>query len=226
VIPSMAGQEVIGVLVVDDHAVVRRGLAAYLESADGIEAVAEAANGRDALVQLRRLATENRLPRVVLMDVLMPEMDGISAIGEILASYPDVRVVMLTSFGEVERVYAALQAGAAGYLLKDADPDEVAAAIRAAARGEVHLDPAVAGRLTRQLVSPPTGLASLTARERTVLALVARGLSNRQIAAELYISDRTARTHVSHVLTKLQLSSRTQAALVAIREGLIPPPSP
>jgi DNA-binding NarL/FixJ family response regulator len=224
--PSMAGQDVIGVLVVDDHAVVRRGLAAYLESADGIEAVAEAVNGRDALVQLRRLATENRLPKVVLMDVLMPEMDGISAIGEILASYPDVRVVMLTSFGEVERVYAALQAGAAGYLLKDADPDEVAAAIRAAARGEVHLDPAVAGRLTRQLVSPPTGLAALTARERTVLALVARGLSNRQIAAELYISDRTARTHVSHVLTKLQLSSRTQAALVAIREGLIPPPSP
>ncbi|HEY4420004.1 MAG TPA: response regulator transcription factor [Pseudonocardia sp.] len=224
--PSMAGQEVIGVLVVDDHAVVRRGLAAYLESADGIEAVAEAVNGRDALVQLRRLATENRLPKVVLMDVLMPEMDGISAIAEILASYPDVRVVMLTSFGEVERVYAALQAGAAGYLLKDADPDEVAAAIRAAARGEVHLDPAVAGRLTRQLVSPPTGLAALTARERTVLALVARGLSNRQIAAELYISDRTARTHVSHVLTKLQLSSRTQAALVAIREGLIPPPSP
>jgi DNA-binding NarL/FixJ family response regulator len=222
----MACQEVIGVLVVDDHAVVRRGLAAYLESADGIEAVAEAVNGRDALVQLRRLATENRLPKVVLMDVLMPEMDGISAIGEILASYPDVRVVMLTSFGEVERVYAALQAGAAGYLLKDADPDEVAAAIRAAARGEVHLDPAVAGRLTRQLVSPPTGLAALTARERTVLSLVARGLSNRQIAAELYISDRTARTHVSHVLTKLQLSSRTQAALVAIREGLIPPPSP
>lgn len=224
--PSVAGQAAIGVLVVDDHAVVRRGLAAYLESADGIEAVAEAVNGRDALVQLRRLATENRLPKVVLMDVLMPEMDGISAIGEILASHPGVRVVMLTSFGEVERVYAALQAGAAGYLLKDADPDEVAAAIRAAARGEVHLDPAVAGRLTRQLVSPPTGLAALTARERTVLALVARGLSNRQIAAELYISDRTARTHVSHVLTKLQLSSRTQAALVAIREGLIPPPSP
>jgi DNA-binding NarL/FixJ family response regulator len=220
---SVAG--VIGVLVVDDHAVVRRGLAAYLESADGIEAVAEAVNGRDALVQLRRLAAENRLPQVVLMDVLMPEMDGISAIGAILESYPDVRVVMLTSFGEVERVYAALQAGAAGYLLKDADPDEVAAAIRAAARGEVHLDPAVAGRLTRQLVSPSSGLAALTARERTVLTLVARGMSNRQIAAELFISDRTARTHVSHVLTKLQLSSRTQAALVAIREGLIPPPS-
>jgi DNA-binding NarL/FixJ family response regulator len=221
----VADPEIIGVLVVDDHAIVRRGLAAYLECADGIEAVGEATNGRDALVQLRRLAAERRLPRVVLMDVLMPEMDGISAIGEIIAAHPDVRVVMLTSFGEVERVYAALQAGASGYLLKDADPDEVAAAIRAAARGEVHLDPAVAGRLTRQLVSPPTGLAALTARERTVLTLVARGLSNRQIAAELYISDRTARTHVSHVLTKLQLSSRTQAALVAIREGLIPPPS-
>ena len=221
----VADSDVIGVLVVDDHAVVRRGLAAYLESADGIEVVAEAANGREALVQLRRLAAERRLPRVVLMDVLMPEMDGISAVREVLAAHPDVRVVMLTSFGEVERVHAALQAGAAGYLLKDADPDEVAAAIRAAARGEVHLDPAVAGRLTRQLVSPPTGIAALTARERTILALVARGLSNRQIAAELYISERTARTHVSHVLTKLQLASRTQAALVAIREGLIPPPS-
>jgi DNA-binding NarL/FixJ family response regulator len=212
------------VLVVDDHAVVRRGLAAYLESADGIEVVAEAANGREALDQLARLAAQQRLPQVVLMDVLMPEMDGISAVREVLAAHPGVRVVMLTSFGEVERVHAALQAGAAGYLLKDADPDEVAAAIRAAARGEVHLDPAVAGRLTRQLISPPTGLASLTPRERTILALVARGLSNRQIASELYISERTARTHVSHVLTKLQLASRTQAALVAIREGLIPPP--
>jgi DNA-binding NarL/FixJ family response regulator len=214
----------IGVLVVDDHAVVRRGLAAYLESADGIEVVAEAANGKEALDQLGRLAAEQRLPQVVLMDVLMPEMDGISAVREVIAVHPGVRIVMLTSFGEVERVHAALQAGASGYLLKDADPDEVAAAIRAAARGEVHLDPAVAGRLTRQLISPPTGLASLTPRERTILALVARGLSNRQIASELYISERTARTHVSHVLTKLQLASRTQAALVAIREGLIPPP--
>jgi DNA-binding NarL/FixJ family response regulator len=221
---SVAEPAVIGVLVVDDHAVVRRGLAAYLESADGIEVVAEAANGREALDQLGRLAAEQRLPQVVLMDVLMPEMDGISAVREVLTAHPGVRVVMLTSFGEVERVHAALQAGASGYLLKDADPDEVAAAIRAAARGEVHLDPAVAGRLTRQLISPPTGLASLTPRERTILALVARGLSNRQIAAELYISERTARTHVSHVLTKLQLASRTQAALVAIREGLIPPP--
>jgi len=223
--PEAADRGAIGVLVVDDHAVVRRGLAAYLEGADGIHVVGEAADGEDALVQLRRLAGEGRLPQVVLMDVLMPRMDGITAIGAVLSAHPGLRVVILTSFGELERVQAALQAGAAGYLLKDADPDEVAAAIRAADRGEVHLDPAVAGRLTRHLVSPPTGLAALTARERTILGLVARGLSNRQIAAELYISERTARTHVSHVLTKLQLSSRTQAALVAIREGLIPPPT-
>jgi DNA-binding NarL/FixJ family response regulator len=222
--PLAAGRQVIAVLVVDDHAVVRRGLSAYLEGVDGIEVVAEAGNGREALEQLQRLAAQRRLPQIVLMDMLMPEMDGISATGAVLADYPDVRVVVLTSFGEVERVNAALRAGAAGYLLKDADPDEVAAAIRAAARGEVHLDPAVAGRLTRQLMSPATGLAALTARERTILTLVARGLSNRQIAEELYISERTARTHVSHVLTKLQLSSRTQAALLAIREGLIPPP--
>jgi DNA-binding NarL/FixJ family response regulator len=222
---AMAGREVIGVMVVDDHAVVRRGLAAYLESADGIEVVAEAADGQDALAQLARLITQRWLPKVVLMDVLMPRMDGITALGAIAAKYPDVRVVVLTSFGETERVHAALQAGAAGYLLKDADPDEVAAAIRAAARGEVHLDPAVAGRLTRQLVSPPMGLAALTARERTILTLVGRGMSNRQIASELSISERTARTHVSHVLTKLQLPSRTQAALFAIREGLIDAPS-
>jgi DNA-binding NarL/FixJ family response regulator len=216
----------IGVLVVDDHAVVRRGLTAYLESAAGIEVVAEAVDGKDALDQLQRLATEGRLPEVVLMDVLMPRMDGIAAIRAVLAAHPGVRVVVLTSFGELERVHAALEAGAAGYLLKDADPDEVAAAIRSADRGEVHLDPTVAGRLTRRLVSPPTGLAALTARERSILALVARGMSNHQIAAELYISERTARTHVSHILAKLQLSSRTQAALVAIREGLVSPPGP
>ena len=217
--------DVISVLVVDDHAVVRRGLAAYLEATSDIEVIGEAADGQDALDELARLGAGSRLPRVVLMDILMPKMDGIAATGAVLARHPDVRVVVLTSFGEVERVHAALQAGAAGYLLKDADPDEIAAAIRAAARGDMHLDPAVAGRLTRHLVSPPTGLAALTARERTILTLVGRGMSNRQIAAELYISERTARTHVSHVLTKLHLSSRTQAALVAIREGLIPPPT-
>jgi DNA-binding NarL/FixJ family response regulator len=219
----VTGNDTIAVLIVDDHAVVRRGLAAYLDSASGIEVVAEAADGADALDQLGRLADERRLPRVVLMDLLMPRMDGLTAIGAVAERYPDVQVVVLTSFGDVERVRTALQAGATGYLLKDADPDDIAAAIREAARDEVRLDSTVAGRLTRHLVSPATGLAALTARERTILTLVAQGLSNRQVAAELDISERTARTHMSHVLTKLRVSSRTQAAVLAIREGLVQP---
>lgn len=214
----------IGVLVVDDHTVVRRGLRAYLEVVDGVDVVAEASDGQEALDRLARLATEQRLPEVVLMDLVMPRMDGIAAIREIARRYPDVRVVVLTSFGEVERVQTALQAGAAGYLLKDAEPEEVMQAIFAAARGEVHLDAAVTRRLTRQMVSRDVGLSALTPRERDILALVAEGRSNQQIAEQLVISERTARTHVSHVLSKLNLTSRTQAALVAIREGLVPPP--
>ncbi|MFC6023441.1 response regulator [Plantactinospora solaniradicis] len=214
----------IGVLVVDDHTVVRRGLRAYLEVVDGVDVVAEASDGQEALDRLARLATEQRLPEVVLMDLVMPRMDGIAAIREIARRYPDVRVVVLTSFGEVERVQTALQAGAAGYLLKDAEPEEVMQAIFAAARGEVHLDAAVTRRLTRQMVSRDVGLSALTPRERDILALVAEGRSNQQIAEKLVISERTARTHVSHVLSKLNLTSRTQAALVAIREGLVPPP--
>jgi DNA-binding NarL/FixJ family response regulator len=152
-------------------------------------------------------------------------MGGVEATAAIARAHPDVKVVVLTSFGEVERVHAALAAGAAGYLLKDADPEEVATAIRAAAAGEVHLDAAVARQLTRRMAAPQIGLNSLTAREREILTLVAQGHSNREIADRLVISERTARTHVSNVLTKLQLASRTQAALLAIREGLIPPPS-
>ena len=210
----------IRVLIVDDHSVVRMGLRVFLDLQPDIEVVGEAADGSEGVAMARRLE-----PDVILMDLLMPNMDGITAIGRIKAERPETEIVTMTSFIEEDKVTAALEAGASGYVLKDAEAEEVAAAVRAAYAGEVHLDPAVAGRLTRQLVSPSSGLASLTARERTVLTLVARGMSNRQIAAELFISDRTARTHVSHVLTKLQLSSRTQAALVAIREGLIPPPS-
>jgi DNA-binding NarL/FixJ family response regulator len=158
------------------------------------------------------------------MDLQMPRMGGVAATEAIARAHPGVKVVVLTSFGEVERVHAALAAGAAGYLLKDADPDEVATAVRAAAAGEVHLDSAVARQLTRRLAAPQVGLTSLTAREREILTLVAQGHSNRDIAGRLVISERTARTHVSNVLTKLQLSSRTQAALLAIREGLIPEP--
>ncbi|GAA3741490.1 response regulator transcription factor [Plantactinospora mayteni] len=214
----------IGVLVVDDHAVVRRGLRAYLEVVDGIDVIAEAGDGQEALDRIARLTTERRAPEVVLMDLVMPRMDGIAATREIARRHPEVRVVVLTSFGEVERVQTALQAGAAGYLLKDAEPEEVMQAIFAAARGEVHLDAAVTRRLTRQMVSRDVGLSALTPRERDILALVAQGRSNQQIAEQLVISERTARTHVSHVLSKLNLSSRTQAALVAIREGLVPPP--
>jgi DNA-binding NarL/FixJ family response regulator len=159
---------------------------------------------------------------------LLPEVavvgDDPATIRAIRASSPATNVVVVAAVADRDRILDAIDAGAGGYLLAGDDPASLPDAIRAAARGEVHLDPAVAGRLARHLVSPPTGIAALTSRERTILALVARGLSNREIAAKLFIGERTARTHVSHVLSKLQLASRTQAALVAIREGLIPPP--
>ncbi|MFM9542200.1 response regulator [Streptomyces turgidiscabies] len=212
-------------LIVDDHAVVRRGIRAYLDVLDDMEVAEEAANGQEALARLERMAVNQQLPDVVLIDLLMPRMDGPTAIGAINKRYPKVRVVVLTSFGEMERVHAALAQGAAGYLLKDAEPGEVVSAIRAAARGEVFLDPAVARGLTQQIVSPPTGLGALTGRERDVLVLVAEGRSNQQVADELVISERTARTHVSNVLRKLRLTSRTQAALFAVHQGLVPPPA-
>jgi DNA-binding NarL/FixJ family response regulator len=211
------------VLIVDDHAVVRRGIRAYLEALDGVEVVAEAGDGEEALEALVAMAVHQELPDVVLLDLVMPRMDGVTATARITAQYPTVRVVVLTSFGEMERVHAALSSGAAGYLLKTAGPAEVAAAIGAATRDETFLDPTVARRLTREMVSPPTGLGALTGRERDVLILVGAGCSNREIADELAISERTARTHVSNVLRKLQLTSRTQAALVAVREGLVRP---
>jgi len=216
--------ESVGVLVVDDHAVVRRGVTAYLDVLDDVTVVGEAADGREALERLESLAVlGSPLPRVVLMDLMMPVMDGVAATAEIARRHPEVKVVILTSFGEIERVNAALENGAAGYLLKDAGPAEVAEAIRAAVRDEVFLDAQVARRLAQQMRAPRTGLAVLTAREREVLALVAEGRTNREIAAELVISERTARTHVSNLLGKLGLRSRTQAVLLAIKEGLVKP---
>ncbi|MFG1709456.1 response regulator [Nonomuraea sp. M3C6] len=216
----------IGVLVVDDHAVVRRGVVAYLEALENVEVVGEAANGRDALDRLESLKVQRQaLPRVALMDLIMPEMDGVEATAEIARRFPTVRVVILTSFGEVERIHAALENGAAGYLLKDAGPSEVAAAIYAAANDDVFLDAAVARRLAQKMRSPHSGVAGLTSRERDVLVLIAEGCSNREIAAKLVISERTARTHVSNLLGKLGLRSRTQAVLAAMREGLVDPPS-
>ncbi len=209
----------IKVLIVDDHGAVRRGLRGFFELLDDIEVVGEAENGRRA-VQL----TDELGPDVVLMDLLMPTMDGIAAIASIKATHPDVEVVALTSFIEEERVTAALEAGATGYLLKDAEADDVAAAVRRAHAGEVHLDPQVRRMLARRVRNPRPEAPlpePLTEREREVLGLVARGRSNREIAAELDITERTARTHVSNILGKLDLASRTQAALWAIEHKAV-----
>ncbi|MBV9943189.1 MAG: response regulator transcription factor [Solirubrobacterales bacterium] len=216
----------IRVLVVDDHRVVREGLRSYLELIDDIEMIGDASDGRAALDWLARANAGSSLPDVVLMDLMMEPMDGIEATARLKERYPDVEVVAVTSFVEEEKVHAALEAGAAGYLLKDAEADEVAAAIRAARRGEVHLDPAVARQLTASLRRGPAARPKdlLTDREREILRMVAQGKANKEIAAELVISERTARTHVSNILSKLNLNSRTQAALWAVREGLAPPP--
>jgi DNA-binding NarL/FixJ family response regulator len=214
----------IRVFLVDDHAVVRRGMRAFFDMLDDIDVLGEAADGRAALDELAVLAARDGLPDVVLMDLLMPRMDGVATTAAIKQLYPRVEVVALTSFSEAERVHVALEAGAAGYLLKDAEADEVVAAVRAAHRGEVHLDPVVARKLTRSLVAPARTATALTPREREILVLVAQGKSNHDIARTLVISERTARTHVSNVLTKLGLASRTQAALWAVREGLVTEP--
>jgi DNA-binding NarL/FixJ family response regulator len=217
-----ASDRAIGVLVVDDHAVVRRGLLAFLSSEPDMEVVGEAAGGAQALELLAALESDGRRPEVIVMDLQMEPIDGIESTREICALYDDIKVVALTSFAEEERVHAALQAGAAGYVLKDSDADDVAAAIRAAHRGEVQIDALVARRLMSSLHHAQTDgrVAELTSRELDVLRLVAAGEPNKQIAAELAISERTTRTHVSRILRKLRLSSRTQAALWAVREGI------
>jgi DNA-binding NarL/FixJ family response regulator len=215
--------DTIGVLVVDDHEVVRRGLQAFLDGEVDLEVVGAADGAEQALALIARLDSEGRPPSVVLMDLKMSPVDGIEATRQIRQSHADVEVVVLTSFGEEERVHAALEAGASGYLLKDADAGEVVAAIRAAHRGDLQLDPGVARRLMSSLgIGGHERLSeALTARELEVLTLVGAGKPNKEIAAELDISERTARTHVSNLLRKLGLGSRTQAALWAVREGLV-----
>jgi DNA-binding NarL/FixJ family response regulator len=218
-----ASDESIGVVVVDDHEVVRRGLLAFLDSEPDIEVLGEAGGGAQALNLLASMDAEGRRPDVIVMDLQMAPIDGIESTRRVRALYHDIEVVALTSFAEEERVHAALEAGASGYLLKDSDADDVAAAVRAAHRGELQLDPGIARRLMSSL-REPRGVepaSELTSRELDVLRLVAAGKPNKQIAADLAISERTARTHVSRILRKLRLSSRTQAALWAVREGLV-----
>jgi DNA-binding NarL/FixJ family response regulator len=217
--------EKIHVVLVDDHAVVRRGLSAFLEGEPDIDVVGDADGGEAALELIERLDAEGRRPQVVLMDLQMEPIDGIESIRRIRARFDDVEVVALTSFDEVRRVQAALEAGASGYLLKDADVEEIAVAVRAAHRGELQLDPAVARRLAESLQGQRDP--ELTSRERDVLRLLVDGQPNKKIAFALGITERTTRTHVSNILAKLGLSSRTQAALwAARREGGVPPPRP
>jgi DNA-binding NarL/FixJ family response regulator len=214
-------QELIRVLVVDDHAVVRHGLDAFLGSEEDIDVLAGAGGAEEALEVLAQLDAEGRRPHVVVMDLQMEPVDGLESTRQIRARYGDeIAIVVLTSFGEAERVRTAIEAGASGFILKDADADEVAVAIRSAHRGELQLDPGVTRSLTMSL-GLQTAQPELTERELQVLRLLADGESNKAIAAGLGISERTARTHVSNILAKLGVSSRTQAALWAAREGIV-----
>src|ERR687898_2079046 len=208
----------IRVLLVDDHAVVRMGLRAFFDLLPDIDVVGEASDGSEGVAMARRLT-----PDVVLMDLLMPNMDGVTAIGRIKAELPETEIVTMTSFIEEEKVTAPLEAGASGYVLKDAEAEEVAQAIRAAYAGEVHLDPAVARLLAERLRQRKDAepVEPLTAREKEVLAQLAKGAANKEIAYELGITERTARTHVSNILGKLGLASRTQAALYAVEHKLV-----
>jgi len=205
----------IRILIVDDHGVVRQGLRMYLGLDPELEVVGEAANGAEAL----RLAHDLE-PDVVLMDLLMPVLDGIAATEAIRRELPNVEVIALTSVLEDSAVYGAMRAGAIGYLLKDTQADELCRAIKAAAAGQVQLSPPVAARLLREVPAPQQSEA-LTERETEVLKELALGKSNKEIAADLIIAEKTVRTHVSSILAKLGVSSRTQAVLHAVRSGLV-----
>jgi NarL family two-component system response regulator LiaR len=215
-------RDAIRVLVADDHAVVREGLRTFLGLQVGIDVVGEAADGEAAVREAERLR-----PDVVLMDLVMPRLDGVGAMRELRRRLPQTRVIVLTSFADDERLLPAIRAGAAGYLIKDAQPQDLARAVRLAHAGEALLDPAVAARLVDALAQRPGDdpAGQLTRREREVLALLARGLSNKRIARELGVAEKTVKTHVGHVLAKLGVADRTQAALHAVRAGLDGPRS-
>jgi DNA-binding NarL/FixJ family response regulator len=210
----------ISVLVADDQAMVRAGFRMLLAGEDDLEVIAEASNGLEAVEKTRRFQ-----PTVVLMDIRMPELDGLEATRRILAADPAARVLILTTFDLDEYVYEGLRAGASGFMLKDEPPEQLIAAIRTVAAGDALLSPTVTRRVIRQFArtarpEPPKELGDLSAREREVFRLIARGLSNAEIGQELYISDTTVKTHITHILQKLGLRDRVQAVVLAYETGL------
>lgn len=211
--------DVIRVFLADDHAVVRRGLEALIETQADMVVVGTAVDGEEAVQQVDRLS-----PDVILLDIQMPCKNGVTAIGEIKTAHPDARILVLTSFGDDDTVFAAIKAGAMGYLLKDSSPQELMQAIRHVYNGRASLHPDIALKVIQELNKPPADLPltddPLTEREVEVLKLVARGLTNQEIADQLVVSERTVRTHLSNILGKLHLANRTQAALYALRQGL------
>ncbi len=210
--------EAIRVYITDDHQIVRRGIRQLLSTEPGIEVVGEASNGREAVGDMDRLK-----PDIVLMDLVMPVMDGIEAIRQIKAGHPAIQILVLTSFATDDKVFPAIKAGALGYLIKDTSPEELIGAIRQVHKGEPTLHSSIAQKLLKEISHSSEGPVSpdpLTDREVEVLKLIARGLSNQEIAETLVVSVATVYTHVSRVLDKLHLASRTQAALYALREGL------
>ena len=213
-------QPPIRILIVDDHGIVRKGTRALLERIPDFAVVGEAGNGKEAVAQAKELQ-----PDVILMDLMMPEMDGIEAIGLITATQPNSRILALTSFAADDKVLPAIKAGALGYMLKDADPEDLIQAIRQVHRGEPSLHPSIARKVLQELGRPQTAPPSpgpdpLTERELEVLQLVAQGLTNQQMAEQLTVAEVTIRTHISNILSKLHLANRVQATLYALREGL------
>jgi two-component system, NarL family, response regulator LiaR len=209
---------VIRVLIVDDHTIVRRGIKALLAETDDIEVIGEADNGLEAIRRARQLE-----PDVILMDLLMPKMDGIEATRQITAQIPHMRVLVLTSFVGDDKIFPAIKAGALGYLLKDSEPSELIRSIYRVQRGEPSLHSSIARKMMKEILDAPSAKPTpdpLTAREVEVLQLLAKGLSNDEIAAQLVVSEVTVRTHISHLLAKLHLANRVQATLYALREGL------
>jgi len=208
----------IRILIADDHAIVRKGLVTLISTEPGMELVGEAEDGIEVVLKARSLQ-----PDLILLDMVMPRQSGLEAIEQIKAELPQARILVLTSFAEDDKVFPAIKAGALGYLLKDSRPEQLLQAIRDVYRGESSLHPTIARKLIGELNQPPDlppAAEPLTERELEVLKLVAQGLSNQEIAEKLVVTERTVTTHVSHILNKLHLANRTQAALYALREGL------